>query len=83
MLEKKSKESLKNYGQHLVIGNLLHNHKDYVVLFPKQSINSGNNMKPITIIRSEKEIIENIDIEKKLVEEIVKMHNQYLNNHSI
>jgi len=71
ILRMKATNSLGNYGQQIVVGNLLQNHKDSVVLFFKDN-------QVMEITRTTEEIKEEADIEKKLICEIVKKHDQFL-----
>lgn len=71
MLDHKVEKSLESYGQQLVIGNLLSNHKDQVVLYSQGA-------PTLTIVRSTEDIKQEVDIEDKLVAEVVKRHTAFM-----
>jgi len=72
ILAHKATQSLQRYGQHICIGNLLTNHKDRVVLYYKESAEA------VAIERTPQEQEWGIDIEQKLITEIVKKHQAFI-----
>jgi phosphopantothenate-cysteine ligase len=72
LLASKSHQSLTRYGHQLVIGNLLQNHKNKVIIYTQDLKTS------VAIERSKEEIEHDIDIEKALIEEVVKQHKLYI-----
>jgi len=74
-LEYKATSSLKGGGQNLVIGNLLDNYRDRVVMFPKE------NPKDTTLIeRTEEEKTNQLDIEKKIITYLVSKHGDFISS---
>merc|ERR1712137_205144 len=71
LLESKALGSMKSYGQHIVIGNLLRNHQDQVILYKR----NGSQQK---ICRSEGEKEALIDIETRFIPAITSLHSEYL-----
>ena len=74
ILEKKSLDSIDKYGHHIVIGNLLHNHKDKVIFHYNEK-----DRNPDILERSEEEKSSSFDIEKKIVETLKVEHDKYIN----
>lgn len=71
ILIKKSKESLKKYNHHLVIGNLLHKRTDEVVFVsPDESVE--------WIKLSEDDKKKKIEIECIIIDKIVKIHEKWI-----
>mmetsp|Transcript_6244 Transcript_6244/g.10382 ORF Transcript_6244/g.10382 Transcript_6244/m.10382 type:complete len:310 (+) Transcript_6244:79-1008(+) len=71
LLEPKALGSLKSYNQNLVVGNLLRNHQDQVILYSKD--------KPsVTISRTEEEKTGRIDIETRFIPAITDAHSKYM-----
>ncbi|XP_046642161.1 phosphopantothenate--cysteine ligase-like [Daphnia pulicaria] len=75
LLETKAKESLEKYHHHVVIGNLLHSRKVYVLLVDR------NNSAPEEIRLSDSELESGIEIESKIVENLKIRHDNYYANH--
>jgi len=72
ILQKKVGVHLNNYGANLVIGNILDKHKNQVYVCQKET--------PVVLIeRDEEQKRNNVDIEMRLIEEVVSRHSQYLN----
>nr|SVE70498.1 EOG090X085T [Daphnia similis]SVE71122.1 EOG090X085T [Daphnia similis]SVE72381.1 EOG090X085T [Daphnia similis] len=75
LLETKSKESLLKYHHHVVIGNLLHSRKVYVVLVDSNSTNAEE------IRLSNSDVESGIEIESKIIENVKTRHDNYYANH--
>jgi len=71
MLPKKSRESLEKYHHQLVIGNILGEHQDRVILYRPSK-------EEVLLERSEEEKKQDIDIEIKLIEQVASFHEEFL-----
>lgn len=71
ILPSKAKGALKNYGHQLVVGNLLSNHKDKVILYQKDG-------SEIVVEKTEQEKHIDYDLEAKLIPIIAKLHSQFI-----
>eukprot|EP01095_Lingulamoeba_sp_RSL-Kostka_P017682 TRINITY_DN935_c1_g1_i1.p1 TRINITY_DN935_c1_g1~~TRINITY_DN935_c1_g1_i1.p1 ORF type:complete len:330 (+),score=106.48 TRINITY_DN935_c1_g1_i1:55-1044(+) len=75
LLEPKAKRALNNYQHQLVVGNLLANHQDRVILFQKEG-------EDIPIERSEEDKNNEIDIETQFIPAISKLHSEFISSSS-
>jgi len=71
MLSKKAETSLKSYKQQMVVGNLLANHKDSVIIY-------SPNTPPVTLKRTAEEVEKDVDIEKKIIDVVIERHQAFL-----
>ncbi|CAG8520231.1 11906_t:CDS:2 [Diversispora eburnea] len=74
LLVDKSRYALTRYGHQIVIGNLLEIRKREVIFITKDS--------EFQVKLTEEEIINEIDIEAKIIPELVKRHNEWINKFS-
>jgi len=72
ILEKKALGALERYNHHLVIGNLLQNYKDEVLLY---ETTAGN---PLKLVRDAEAQKLNKDIEEEIIKHIVDRHKLFL-----
>lgn len=75
ILVKKSKAALNKYHHKLVIGNLLHSRKYQVILVSPDSVGED----PIELSERDREM--GVEIEKYLVQEVVRRHQLFLLQH--
>lgn len=73
MLEPKAKKALRDYGHQLVVANLLGNYANQVVLYTQ----SGES---VLIERTLEEITLKRDIEVKLIDTIVGLHDDFISS---
>eukprot|EP01114_Cavostelium_apophysatum_P000754 TRINITY_DN10681_c0_g1_i1.p1 TRINITY_DN10681_c0_g1~~TRINITY_DN10681_c0_g1_i1.p1 ORF type:complete len:315 (-),score=54.16 TRINITY_DN10681_c0_g1_i1:13-957(-) len=71
-LSYKATTSLKSYGQQVVIGNLLTSYKDKVEFYMQ-----GTPEKPFSLERTTEEKEAGVDLEVRIVKELVAKHSQY------
>ena len=74
MLQSKAKKALQNYGHNLVIANLLQTRKTQVIIFSSQP-----DKQPETIKLCREEIENEVEIEMKIVQNIMARHLSHLN----
>jgi len=74
-LKEKATSSLIGGGQNIVIGNLLDNYRDHVVIFRKE-----NPEDTLLIDRSEEDKTNNLDIEEKIIEFLVSKHTEFISS---
>ena len=70
ILQFKAESALKTYGHQLVVGNLLSNHKDKVILYLQ-------NKEQKIIEKSDEEKKAEMDIEKHIVAQIALLHQNF------
>ncbi|EGG13896.1 phosphopantothenatecysteine ligase [Cavenderia fasciculata] len=80
ILDKKCLLSLESYKHHLVIGNLLSDYRNKVVLHSPLIGVGAEEKGPITITRTQSQIDEMVDIEPMICDRLLAMHNQYITN---
>nr|CAG4634865.1 EOG090X085T [Alona affinis] len=74
LLETKAKEALEKYHHHIVIGNLLHTRKVYVILIDQSCQSEEIRLSPC-------ELKAGTEIESKIVDSLKLRHEQYFANH--